>query len=311
MLSSRGSTAAFFAIPALALAPVATGVAFVRHDVWGSRALLSRVLTRSLAGAVACALRCRRGRGPRDVRRGPLPGRARRGQRRRVLVGAARRTSSRMPSSAASSRQQPQYKPTIEQLSEELTSITDPRGGRGRRSSARSAAGCLASASSSGATGRPSRSAGRATPRTSAPSRRTFGGRTLGWLVVGRKRGGALFTTDDVDLLSTIANQAALALAHAHSYAELEQRRQQQAAAWQTRARRAGRDGRGRDRPRGALPHQLLPLRLPARQEGREARRGGDRHRLRGGRAARAPRGGPAPAGRAPHRAARASPWAT
>src|SRR5258708_13596389 len=52
-LSSRGSTAAFLAIPALALAPVATGVVFVRHDVWGSRALLSRVATRSLASAVA------------------------------------------------------------------------------------------------------------------------------------------------------------------------------------------------------------------------------------------------------------------
>ena len=61
-----------------------------------------------------------------------------------------------------------------------------------------------------------------------------FGGETLGWIIVGRKRGGALFTTDDVDLLDTIANQAALALAYAISYAELEQRRRQQAAAWQT-----------------------------------------------------------------------------
>ncbi len=61
----------------------------------------------------------------------------------------------------------------------------------------------------------------------------TFGARTLGSLVVGAKRGSALFTTDDVDLLRTIVNQAALALAHAHSYAELERRRQQQAAAWQ------------------------------------------------------------------------------
>ena len=51
-------------------------------------------------------------------------------------------------------------------------------------------------------------------------------------LRVGKKRGGALFTSEDVDLLQTIANQAALALAHAYSYAELELRRRQQAAAW-------------------------------------------------------------------------------
>jgi signal transduction histidine kinase len=62
----------------------------------------------------------------------------------------------------------------------------------------------------------------------------TFGGRVLGVLHVGPKRGDALFTTDDIDLLETIANQAGLALAHAHSYAELERRRRQQAAAWQT-----------------------------------------------------------------------------
>ena len=35
MLSARASTAAFFAMPALALAPIATGVAFVRHDLLG------------------------------------------------------------------------------------------------------------------------------------------------------------------------------------------------------------------------------------------------------------------------------------
>jgi signal transduction histidine kinase len=59
-----------------------------------------------------------------------------------------------------------------------------------------------------------------------------FRGSPLAVLEVGRKRGGALFTSEDVDLLRTIANQAALALAHAYSYAELELRRRQQAAAW-------------------------------------------------------------------------------
>jgi signal transduction histidine kinase len=59
-----------------------------------------------------------------------------------------------------------------------------------------------------------------------------FRGSVLAELGVGKKRGGALFTSEDVALLRTIANQAALALAHAYSYAELELRRQQQAAAW-------------------------------------------------------------------------------
>ena len=56
--------------------------------------------------------------------------------------------------------------------------------------------------------------------------------RSLGRLRVGKKRGGALFTSEDLDLLKTIANQGALALAHAIAYAELERRRKQQAAAW-------------------------------------------------------------------------------
>lgn len=59
-----------------------------------------------------------------------------------------------------------------------------------------------------------------------------FGGKPFGWLDVGRKRGGALFTSDDIDLLRTIANHGGLALAHAEAYQELEQRRRQQAEAW-------------------------------------------------------------------------------
>jgi signal transduction histidine kinase len=59
-----------------------------------------------------------------------------------------------------------------------------------------------------------------------------FGGRQLGTLQVGAKPGGALYTSDDVDLLRTIVNQGALALAHAHAYQELERRRRQQADAW-------------------------------------------------------------------------------
>jgi signal transduction histidine kinase len=59
-----------------------------------------------------------------------------------------------------------------------------------------------------------------------------FGTERLGVLEVGAKPGGALFTSDDLDLLGTVVNQGALALAHARAYQELEQRRKQQAAAW-------------------------------------------------------------------------------
>src|SRR6185503_20275067 len=59
-----------------------------------------------------------------------------------------------------------------------------------------------------------------------------FRGTNLGTLRLGPKAGGALFTSEDVDLLKTIVNQGALALAHALAYAELEKRRQQQAAAF-------------------------------------------------------------------------------
>jgi signal transduction histidine kinase len=231
MLSARGATAAFLAIPALALAPMATGVAFVRHDLWDSRALLSRVLTRSVAGATACVLA--------------------------VCIGAAFATSVGVPftgalvaASAGAVVSAPlvyfatlaverslfpavaQYKPTIEQLSEELTSITDPREvGLAVERTVRRWLPCERVEFRAARKPAPASTGEAADERAIAA---TFGGEKLGWLVVGRKAGGALFTTDDVDLLSTIANQAALALAHALSYAELEQRRKQQAAAWQT-----------------------------------------------------------------------------
>lgn len=59
-----------------------------------------------------------------------------------------------------------------------------------------------------------------------------WNGVLLGQLHLAGKPGGGLFTSEDVDLLRTIANLAALAMAHAQSYAELEQRRREQAAAW-------------------------------------------------------------------------------
>jgi signal transduction histidine kinase len=62
----------------------------------------------------------------------------------------------------------------------------------------------------------------------------SFGGRLLGTLRVAKKRSDAVFTSEDHDLLRTIANQAALALAYAESYEELEQRRRTEAQAWHT-----------------------------------------------------------------------------
>jgi signal transduction histidine kinase len=235
-LSPRGSTAAFFAIPAMALQPVATGVAFARHDLWGSRAILSRMLTRTVAGAIAGVVAV--GLGAAFAASLGIPFRG-------ALVGAslgaviaaplvyfvARGVERRFFPAAT------QYKPTIEQLSEELTSITDPHEvALAVERTVRRWLPCervrfLVADPENAPPSNPQPNP-QDSDELSVPA--SFGGRTLGWLSVGRKRGGALFTSDDVDLLGTIVNQAGLALAHAHSYAELERRRQQQAAAWQT-----------------------------------------------------------------------------
>jgi signal transduction histidine kinase len=61
-----------------------------------------------------------------------------------------------------------------------------------------------------------------------------FQGRNIGWLLIEPKPDGPPFTREDLDLLRTIADQAALALAHAIRCAELEKRQKEQLAAWQT-----------------------------------------------------------------------------
>jgi signal transduction histidine kinase len=230
MLSSRGSTAAFLAIPAFALSPIATGVIFVRHNVWGSRTLLSRVATRSLASAIACVVAI--GVGTAFAAqvgvpfRGALIAAAAGSAVSAVLVFLVGRAVERRFFPAVA-----EYKPTIEQLSEELTAIADPKElAVAVERTVRRWLPCERVEFRSAAAAGPPEGGSAEELHIAA----TFGGETLGWIVVGRKRGGALFTTDDVDLLNTIANQAALALAYALSYAELEQRRRRQAAAWQT-----------------------------------------------------------------------------
>jgi signal transduction histidine kinase len=230
--SSRGSITAFFAIPAAALAPLGTGVAFIRHDLWGSRSRLSRVLTASVASGIACAIAIGAGAAFAAALgvsfQGALVAAAAGAVMSAGLVNYVTRSVERWFFPAAT-----EYKPTIAQLSEELTSITDPSEvGLAVERTVRRWLPCdrvdfravVDPAAGAPAAGLPD--------DLSVPA--TFGGRVLGVLHVGPKRGDALFTTDDIDLLETIANQAGLALAHAHSYAELERRRRQQAAAWQT-----------------------------------------------------------------------------
>ncbi len=61
-----------------------------------------------------------------------------------------------------------------------------------------------------------------------------FAGRNVGWLVVQPEPGSGSFTPEELDLLRTIADQAALALAHATRYAEWDRRHREQLAAWHT-----------------------------------------------------------------------------
>jgi signal transduction histidine kinase len=127
------------------------------------------------------------------------------------------------------------YKPTIEQLSEDLTGVLAP--GEIETAVERTVRRWLPCDRVEFAQA-PAPNASEGSPQVGEGHELVvpamFRGRPLGFLRVGQKHGRALFTTEDVDLLRTIANQAALALAHARSYAELEQRRQQQAAAWQS-----------------------------------------------------------------------------
>ena len=210
-------------------------MAFARHDLWGSRAILSRVLTRTVTGGIAGVFAV--GLGAAFAASMGIPFRG-------ALVGASLGAIIAAPlvyvvTIWVERRFFPavtEYKPTIAQLSEELTSITDPN--EVALAVERTVRRWLPCEQVSFVVADPE--AGHPAPDAhpggeddlSIPA--AFGADTLGWLSVGKKRGGALFTSDDIDLLGTIANQAALALAHAHSYAELERRRQQQAAAWQT-----------------------------------------------------------------------------
>ncbi|WP_437681072.1 ATP-binding protein [Sorangium sp. So ce131] len=250
MLGASASTLAWFAVPALAFTPVASVVAFIRYDLWGSRALLSRPHTRVILGGMMVALTvilCSACAGYAGL---PLLG-AIKVAAPAAVIGAGLVVFALGAGDRKLFPARAEYKPTIEQLSEELTLVTDPEdvADAVERTVARWLP-CervvfrrVAVDAGDGA--------GEAEPRDAEPSGERliglggpdpsaselsltvmFRGRLLGVLEVGRKRGGALFTSEDLDLLRTIGNQAALAMAHAHSYAELERRRREQAAAW-------------------------------------------------------------------------------
>jgi hypothetical protein len=113
------------AFPALSLPPLATAYAFVRHDLWGSGSLLSRILTNVLVIAVVGALSAGLGTALATELGAPFPaalaGAAAAGIIAAIAVAAALAGVEKRFFPAVA-----EYKPTIEQLSEELINITSP-----------------------------------------------------------------------------------------------------------------------------------------------------------------------------------------
>ena len=246
----------FLFFPALLFAPLASLYAFVRYDLWGSRALLSRIGTNLVVGGLACAVAIAAGAALAAWMGATfthaLAGAAGGGIAAAVLVVLALRVSD-----FTLFRSRAEYKPTIEKLGEELTTLTSATEvSHAIESTVRRWLPCefirltlapsespnphAERAAALNGVAEPDPESGPADranepPRDSSSELRmevSFAGKALGWLDVGAKRGGALFTSDDMDLLRAIANHGGLALAHAHAYQELEDRRQAQAQAW-------------------------------------------------------------------------------
>jgi len=235
--------------PSLALAPVATIYAFGRYDLWGSRALLSRLGTNFLLGGVAAAVAIAAGTAVATSVgasfHDALVGAVGSGVAAAVLVAFSLRLSD-----VTLFRSRAQYKPTIDRLSEELITLSSPSDvAHAVERTVRRWLRCdhvaltLAPGDQSallagsdrdgmGALALDGEGEPPCSPETAIRLVVSFGGRPYGWLDVGGKRGSALFTSDDIDLLRTIANHGGLALAHAHAYQELEDRRRRQAEAW-------------------------------------------------------------------------------
>jgi signal transduction histidine kinase len=246
ILQVSQAAAGFCVVPAFALIPVSSILAFVRHDFWGSRALLSRFATRVVI-TLACSFLAA------ALASGLAVAAVDMSMRHAVVVSSLAATATVTLLVVALVvvdhglfRSRVEYKPSVEQLSEELTAVTKRE--QVASSVERTVQRWLPSEDISfvsfETTGpreeRPSTQGEIAMgPHSdgpiSIPAR--FRGTLLGVLRVGRKRGGALYSDEDLDLLRTIANQAAVALAHADRYAEVEHRRKQHAEIW--RAERA------------------------------------------------------------------------
>jgi signal transduction histidine kinase len=233
----------------LSLFPLATAYAFIRYDLWGSRSLLSRILTRIGVGIVACAFAIFVGTALAAQAGVPFAGAL-----LSAVLGGALATVLVLIALGAVDRRffysRLKYKPTVAQLSEELISIASPEEvARAVERTIRRWLPCELVELSLTSDFRPeldpmsgTREVAPGGAQTVEPSPAgeveqlsllvEFGGVRLGRLRVGEKSGSALFTQDDVDLLQTIANQGALALAHAYAYRELEAQRRDQAAAW-------------------------------------------------------------------------------
>lgn len=251
------SIPAFLLFPAAIFAPLASVYAFVRYDLWGSRALLSRIGTNLFVGALACSIAIATGTilavwtgaSFRDALAGAAGG----GIAAALLVVAALRLSD-----FTLFRSRAEFKPTIDRLSEDLTALSSPEEvGQAVERTVRRWLACdviqvqLAHPAPAGQaaviTSEPAERSS-SVPDSGAMMRKVvepprapnadlridiaFGGTPFGWIDVGVKRSGALFTSDDIDLLRAIANHGGLALAHAWAYQELELRRRQQAEAW-------------------------------------------------------------------------------
>jgi signal transduction histidine kinase len=235
------------AFPTLALTPLATMVAFARQNIWKSRVLLPRLVTRAIIAAIVCALAIGFGTAFAVLFDAPfssaLVAASAGAVAASALVIIALRFGDKafFPSLA-------EYKPTVDQLSSELTSLAEPQEvvAAVERTVRRwlpcdtiefafnppAEVGELALSPAVGEPTTPVVPVATGVDPAELTLPVVFHGVKLGRLRVGQKRNGALFTSEDLDLLNTIANQGALALAHAIAYAELERRRKQQAAAW-------------------------------------------------------------------------------
>jgi signal transduction histidine kinase len=238
-----------FAFPISALTPLASMVALARQDIWKSRLLLPRFVTRAVIAGFVCVLAIGLGAAFAAFFDVPFAA-ALIASAAGAVVAAALVLIALSFGDKAFFPSLAEYKPTVEQLSGELTSLAAPEEvvSAVERTVRRwlpcdtiefgfnppAEVGELALSPSLGEM--PSDRAVSLSRVLVDPDELTlpvvFHGVQLGSLRVGQKRNGALFTSEDLDLLKTIANQGALALAHAIAYAELERRRKQQAAAW-------------------------------------------------------------------------------